>query len=159
MEELDTAQRIRSLRRPYPRIGYLQRAILETGNLVLRSRPAVIDRRYSRTSDDGVVPLSPHDGVVAIPAVDGVAARRRSVLDENDVASGRLNDGVVAATEGNDVAKPRAGDGEVLVTGIGVIERRINRKRSLPGERRLNGHGRAVEVHYDLGLCCGRGGR
>src|SRR5262245_38909069 len=45
----------------------------------------------------------------------------------------------------------------VLVTGIGVIERRINRKRSLPRERRLNGHGRAVEVHHELGLCCGRG--
>src|SRR6476660_9380464 len=146
MEKLNTAQSIRSLRRPCSRIGYLQRAILKTDDLVLRSRPAVIDRRYPGTSDDGVVALSPHDGVVAVAAVDDVAGRRRTVLDENDVASGCLDDGVVAAAERNDVAKPRAGDGEVLVTGIGVIERRIHRERGLPRERRLHGHGRAVEV-------------
>ena len=100
-------------------------------------------------------PPSPHDGVEAIPAVDGVAPRR-GVLDENDVASGRLEDGVVAATERNDVAKPRAGDNEALVTGIGVIERRVDRQRSLSRERRLHGHGRAVEVQHELGLCRGR---
>ena len=100
--------------------------------------------------------LSPHDRVVAVAAVDCVVARRRSVLDENDVASGRLDDGVVAATQRNDVAKPRAGDGEVLVTGIG--NRTTDQPSAQPArERRLNGHGRAVEVHHELGLCRGRG--
>src|SRR4029077_20677456 len=127
-------QRIRSIRRLCSLIGDLQRVFVDTGDLVLRSCPAVIDRRYSCPSDDGVVAPSPHDAVEAIAAVDGVVARMRSVLDENDVASSRLGDGVDAAPERNDVAKPRAGDGEAVVTGTGVVERMINRQRGLPRE-------------------------
>ena len=73
-ENLDIAQRIRSIRRPCSMIGDLQRVLVDTGDVVLRSRPAVIDRRYSGPSDDGVVAPSPHDGVEAVAAVDGVVA-------------------------------------------------------------------------------------